>query len=108
MVLRPFAAFQQSPLALWCGRALLPTPEKRRALFERSEFARRRSRRTAQGTRRATSRPTWFWVLFPKEKDLVTQDETWSNQFLGFRIEKKLDTNNDHQDRPDDFEDCVR
>ena len=45
-------------LALWCGRAVQPTPEKRRALFERSEFARRRSRRTAQGTRRATSRPT--------------------------------------------------
>ena len=53
-----------------------PTPEKSRALFERSEFARRRSRRTAQGTRRATPRPTWFWVLLPKQKDLATRGET--------------------------------
>jgi hypothetical protein len=70
----------QPPLALWCGRAVQPTPEKRRAVFEPfgktqdrlREFARRRtcpeqgrrSRRTAQGTRRATPRPTWFWLLF--------------------------------------------
>ncbi len=34
-------------LALWRGRAVQPTPGKRSALFERSEFAGRRSRRTA-------------------------------------------------------------
>ena len=36
----------------------------------------RRSRRTAQGTRRATTGPTWFWVLLPKQKDLVPRFET--------------------------------
>jgi hypothetical protein len=44
----------------WQGRAVQPTPKRRRALFERSEFARRRGRRTAQGTRRASLRPQWF------------------------------------------------
>ncbi len=38
-----------SPLALWRGRAVQPIPDKRYALFERSEFARRRGWRTAQG-----------------------------------------------------------
>ena len=28
----------------------------------------RRSRRTAQGPRRATPQPAWFWVLLPKQK----------------------------------------
>jgi hypothetical protein len=55
-------------LTLWAGRAVQPTPETRRAVFERSEFARRRGRRTAQGTRRATPRPIWFWLLLPKQK----------------------------------------
>ena len=45
-------------------------------MFERCEFARRRSQRTAQGTRMGMPRPTWFWVLLPKEKDLVCRDET--------------------------------
>ena len=31
-------------LALWHGRAVQPSPERRRAVFERSEFARRRCR----------------------------------------------------------------
>ncbi|MGB5054066.1 MAG: hypothetical protein WBO24_06700, partial [Nitrospirales bacterium] len=48
----------------------------RRALFERSEFARRRRRQTTQGTRRATPRPPWFWVLLPKQKDLACRGET--------------------------------
>ena len=55
---RKTSVFQQPPLAWWCGRAVQPTLGNRRALFEQSEFARRRGRRTAQGTRRATSRPT--------------------------------------------------
>ena len=63
-------------LALWRGRAVQPTSGRRCALFERSEFARRRNRRTAQGTRRVTPRPTWFWVLLPKQKGLVRRDET--------------------------------
>ncbi|MFA9560866.1 MAG: hypothetical protein ACERKU_00885, partial [Nitrospirota bacterium] len=77
-IARPLSHFQapRHRRALWCGRAVQPTPEKRRALFERSEFARRRSRRTAQGTRRAMPRPTWFWVLLPKQKDLVCRGET--------------------------------
>ncbi len=54
----------------------LTPAEKSRALFERSEFARRRSWRTAQGTRRATPRPTWFLVLLPKQKDLGYRAET--------------------------------
>ncbi len=57
-------------VALWRGRAVQPTPETRRAVFERSEFACRRGRRTAQGTRRAPPRPQWFWVLLPKQKGL--------------------------------------
>ncbi|MGB5055961.1 MAG: hypothetical protein WBO24_16340, partial [Nitrospirales bacterium] len=71
-------------LALWCGRAVQATPGKRRALFEPfektqaklREFARRRSRRTAKGTRRATPRPPWFWVLLPKQKGLGRRAET--------------------------------
>ena len=55
--------------------------EKRRALFEPfgiaqdklREFARRRSRRTAKGTRRATVWPTWFWPLLPKQKWVVAR-----------------------------------
>jgi hypothetical protein len=45
----------------------------RRALFERSELRSRRSWRTAEGTRRATHGQTWFWVLLPKQKDLLVQ-----------------------------------
>ena len=63
-------------LALWCGRALQPTSGRRCALFERSEFADRRSRRTAKESRRATPRPTWFWVLLPKQKGLGCRKET--------------------------------
>ena len=68
--------FSLVPLAWWHGRAVQLTPERRRALFERSEFARRRSQRTAQGTRRATPRPTWFWLLLPKQKWLGCRAET--------------------------------
>ena len=39
--------FHKFSLTWWCGRAVQPTPEKRCAVFERSEFARRRGRRTA-------------------------------------------------------------
>ncbi len=63
-------------LALWRGRAVQPGPGKRRALCERSEFARRRGRRTAQGIRRASPRPTWFWSLLPKQKWLGGLAET--------------------------------
>ncbi len=63
-------------LALWHGRAVQPIPERRGTLFERSEFVRRRFRRTAQGTRRVMLRPTWLWVLLPKQKRLVRLGET--------------------------------
>ena len=36
---------------------------------------RHRSRRTAQGTRRAPSRPTWCWLLLPKQKKRGCRDE---------------------------------
>ena len=67
-IARPLSHFQapRHRRALWCGRAVQPAPETRRTLFERSEFVRRRCRRTAQATRRscseqdlrATPRPT--------------------------------------------------
>ena len=85
-----FFFFHEAPLAWWHGRAVQLTPERRRALpepFDKSqdqlhEFARhrtcpeqgRRSQRTAQSTRRrAMPRPTWFWVLLPKQKDLFAR-----------------------------------
>jgi hypothetical protein len=87
----PFFGFLVSP-GLWHGRAVKPTSENRRTLFEPfektqgrlREFARRRtcpeqgrrSQRTAQGTRRATPRPTWFWPLLPKKKGLDCRGET--------------------------------
>ena len=66
----------KNSLALWHGRAVQPTPGKMCAVFERSKFARRRCRRTAQGTRRATTRSTWFWLLLTKQKWLVLRGET--------------------------------
>ena len=77
------AEFDLNSVALWRDRAVQSTPEIRRAVSERSEFARRRGRRTVQGTLpscseqdgRVMPRPTWFWVLFPKEKDLGRRDE---------------------------------
>ncbi len=60
----------------WCfGQAVQATSELRCALFEHSEFAHRRSRRTAKGTRRAKPRPTWFWPLSLKQKWLGCRDE---------------------------------
>ena len=63
-------------LAWWRGRAVQLTSGRRCALFEQSEFAHRRSRRTAEETRRAMPRPTWFWVLLPKQKGLGCRAET--------------------------------
>ena len=68
-----------SPGLMVC-RAVQPTPEKRRAVSERSEFARRRGRRTAQGTRRATPQPKWFWLLLPKQKWLGRRGENRQRQ----------------------------
>jgi hypothetical protein len=90
--------FPRSLLALWCSRAVQATPGKRRALFERSEFARSRSRRTVKGTRRATPRPTWFWVLLPKQKGLVRRGETRHLYFFA-PIENYFYTTIPHRNR---------
>ena len=42
-----------------------------RGLFERSEFRSPNKRDWGKGTRRATPGREWFWVLLPKQKDLV-------------------------------------
>jgi len=47
----------------------------RRALFERSEFARRWIRRASKGIPLTTPRAKWFWVLLPKQKELGRRDE---------------------------------
>ena len=52
---------------------LLPKPVLRRGLFERSEFRSPHSRDWGAGTRRATPGRQWFWVLLPKQKDLVAR-----------------------------------
>ena len=53
---------------------LRPGPENSiwgRGLSERSEFRSPRNRDWGKGTRRATPGRQWFWVLLPKQKDLV-------------------------------------
>ncbi len=61
----------------WRLRAWLrPGPANsmwRRGLFERSEFRSPRNRDWGKGTRRATPGRQWFWVLLPKQKDLVAR-----------------------------------
>ena len=44
-----------------------------RGLSERSEFRSPRKRDGGKGTRRATPGRQWFWVLLPKQKDLVVR-----------------------------------
>ena len=45
-------------------------------LAEPGEFARHWILRAAQGIQKITPRATWFWVLLPKQKDLVCRGET--------------------------------
>ena len=47
-----------------------------RGLFERSEFRSPHHRDRGAGTRRATPGRHWFWVLLPKQKDLVVWGRT--------------------------------
>ena len=58
-----------------CGRGCAPVPNSmwRRGLFERSEFRSPNNRDRGKGTRRATPGRPWFWVLLPKQKDLVVR-----------------------------------
>ena len=58
-----------------CGRGCAPVPNLivRRGLSERSEFRSPNRRDWGKGTRRATPGRQWFWVLLPKQKDLVVR-----------------------------------
>ena len=64
------------PLPGACGRGCGPVPQIlvwERGLSERSEFRSPRNRDRGTGTRRATPGREWFWVLLPKQKDLVVR-----------------------------------
>ena len=55
---------------------LRPRPENSiwgRGLSERSEFRSPSKRDWGKGTRKATPGREWFWVLLPKQKDLVVR-----------------------------------
>ena len=58
-----------------CGRGCAPVPNSigGRGLSERSEFRSPNLRDRGKGTRRATPGCPWFWVLLPKQKDLVVR-----------------------------------
>ena len=64
-----------APLPCACGRGCAAVPKSSwgRGLFERSEFRSPHSRDWGKGTRRATPGRPWFWVLLPKQKDLVAR-----------------------------------
>ena len=66
---------QMAPPQGACGRGCAPVPNsvRGRGLFERSEFRSPHSRDWGKGTRRATPGRQWFWVLLPKQKDLVVR-----------------------------------
>ena len=64
------------PLPGACGRGCGPVPKNSiwgRGLSERSEFRSPSNRGRSKGTRRATPGREWFWVLLPKQKDLVVR-----------------------------------
>gem|GEM_PF-7093517 len=54
----------------------MPNPTFRRGLSERSEFPSHMIRHGGEVSRRAAHGRTWFWVLLPKQKDLVGSGET--------------------------------
>ena len=58
-----------------CGRGCAQVPNSiwGRGLSERSEFRSPHLRDRGKGTRRATPGRPWFWVLLPKQKDLVVR-----------------------------------
>ena len=58
-----------------CGRGCAPVPNPMwgRGLSERSEFRSPNLRHWGKGPRRATPGRPWFWVLLPKQKDLVVR-----------------------------------
>ena len=59
-----------------CGRGCAPVPHILcwgRGLSERSEFRSPHHRDRGKGTQRATPGRQWFWVLLPKQKDLVAR-----------------------------------
>ncbi|MGP0591040.1 hypothetical protein ACTRXD_00690 [Nitrospira sp. T9] len=63
-------------MALWRGQVVLPTSEEGAHCLSGASLRAAGVGDTAQGTRRATPRPPWFWVLLPKQKDLVRRGET--------------------------------
>src|SRR5690606_25564356 len=63
-------------VALWRGQVVLPTSEKGAHCLSAASLRAAGVGNTAQGTRRATPRPPWFWVLLPKQQNLVRRGET--------------------------------
>ena len=52
-----------------------------RGLSEQSEFRSPHNRDWGKGTRRATPGCEWFWVLLPKQKDLVVRGRNPARTF---------------------------
>jgi hypothetical protein len=65
-----------NPVALWRGQVVLLTAEEGAHCLSAASLRAAGVGDTAQGTRRATPWPPWFWVLLPKQKDLVHRGET--------------------------------
>ncbi len=70
-----------NPVALWRGQAVLPIPEEGAHCLSAASLRAAGVGNTAQGTRRAAPRPPWFWVLLPKQKDLVRRAKTGTKRY---------------------------
>ncbi|MCA9500750.1 MAG: hypothetical protein MRJ67_13700 [Nitrospirales bacterium] len=64
-----------NPVALWRGQVVLPTSEKGAHWLSIASLRAVGVGDTAQGIRRTTPRPPWFWPLLPKQKWLGWRDE---------------------------------
>ncbi|MDH5700896.1 MAG: hypothetical protein OEZ41_13165 [Nitrospirota bacterium] len=70
-----------NPVALWRGQVVLPTSEEGAHCLSAASLRAAGVGDTAQGTRRATPRPPWFWVLLPKQKDLVRRAKAGTKRY---------------------------
>ena len=82
-----FACVARHPMAPHqgaCGRGCAPVPNSMwgRGLSERSEFHSPNKRDRGKGPRRATPGRPWFWVLLPKQKDLVVRGRSPARTFF--------------------------
>ncbi|WNM61476.1 hypothetical protein [Candidatus Nitrospira neomarina] len=68
-------------MALWRGQVVLPTSKEGAHCLSIASLRAAGVGNTAQGTRRATPRPPWFWVLLPKQKDLVRRTKAGTKRY---------------------------